>query len=63
MHILLTAQYQSESKLAMIEAGVPVVPGYLGDDQNIDLFLDNARDIGYPVLIKAVKGGGGKVRI
>ena len=44
----------------MLKAKVPVVPGYFGDDQNPELLKSEALKIEYPVLIKAVKGGGGK---
>ena len=48
------------AKALMVKAGVPVVPGYHGSDQD-DAFLEvEAGKIGYPVLIKAVAGGGGK---
>ncbi|WP_415920907.1 acetyl/propionyl/methylcrotonyl-CoA carboxylase subunit alpha [Tateyamaria sp. SN6-1] len=48
------------AKALMIEAGVPVVPGYHGADQNDDLLAAEAEKMGFPVLIKAVAGGGGK---
>ncbi|RYH03049.1 acetyl/propionyl/methylcrotonyl-CoA carboxylase subunit alpha [Salipiger sp. IMCC34102] len=48
------------AKDLMIEAGVPVVPGYQGADQDPDLMAAEADKIGYPVLIKARAGGGGK---
>ncbi len=48
------------AKKLMQAAGVPVVPGYLGDDQNPKALAQEAEKIGYPVLIKAVAGGGGK---
>lgn len=48
------------AKILMEQAGVPVVPGYHGADQGADVLARAARDIGYPVLIKAVAGGGGK---
>ena len=48
------------AKVLMVEAGVPVVPGYHGKDQDDDLLAAEADKIGYPVLIKAVAGGGGK---
>ena len=48
------------AKALMVEAGVPVVPGYHGRDQSDDLLAVEAGKIGYPVLIKAVAGGGGK---
>ncbi|HET7709134.1 MAG TPA: acetyl/propionyl/methylcrotonyl-CoA carboxylase subunit alpha [Sphingomicrobium sp.] len=48
------------AKKLMAEAGVPVTPGYLGDDQAPQRLQEEADSIGYPVLIKAVAGGGGK---
>src|SRR4051795_12850154 len=48
------------AKTAMAEAGVPVTPGYLGEDQDPKRLKREAGAIGYPVLIKAVAGGGGK---
>jgi 3-methylcrotonyl-CoA carboxylase alpha subunit len=48
------------AKARMIEAGVPVTPGYLGADQSLERLTAEAIAIGYPVLIKAVAGGGGK---
>ena len=48
------------AKSLMIAAGVPVTPGYLGEDQSLDRLQTEADAIGYPVLIKAVAGGGGK---
>jgi 3-methylcrotonyl-CoA carboxylase alpha subunit len=48
------------AKRLMAEAGVPVVPGYHGAEQDDAFLADQAAEIGYPVLIKAVAGGGGK---
>ncbi|RUX73101.1 acetyl/propionyl/methylcrotonyl-CoA carboxylase subunit alpha [Mesorhizobium sp. M7A.F.Ca.US.006.04.2.1] len=48
------------AKRLMDKAGVPVVPGYHGEAQEIVLLASKAREIGYPVLIKARAGGGGK---
>src|SRR5687767_2658144 len=48
------------AKTLMAEAGVPVTPGYLGEDQSPERLKREADAIGYPVLIKAVAGGGGK---
>jgi 3-methylcrotonyl-CoA carboxylase alpha subunit len=48
------------AKKLMAEAGVPVTPGYLGEDQDPKRLKKEAGTIGYPVLIKAVAGGGGK---
>jgi acetyl/propionyl-CoA carboxylase alpha subunit len=48
------------AKALMAKAGVPVTPGYLGEDQDPARLAKEAADIGFPVLIKAVAGGGGK---
>ncbi|WP_374570952.1 biotin carboxylase N-terminal domain-containing protein [Phenylobacterium sp.] len=48
------------AKALMSKAGVPVTPGYLGEDQSEQRLAAEAEAIGYPVLIKAVAGGGGK---
>jgi acetyl/propionyl-CoA carboxylase alpha subunit len=48
------------AKRLMREAGVPVTPGYLGEDQSVERLTREAMEIGWPVLIKAVAGGGGK---
>lgn len=55
-----TMGIKNESKRIMIEAGVPVVPGYHGEAQDDELLLSEARKIGYPIMIKPVRGGGGK---
>lgn len=51
---------KSESKDIMIAAGVPCIPGYHGANQDPEHLKKEAEQIGYPVLLKAVKGGGGK---
>ncbi len=51
---------KDRAKELMQKAGVAVVPGYLGDNQSTDHLAKEAGKIGYPVLIKAVAGGGGK---
>ncbi|MBS0224275.1 MAG: acetyl/propionyl/methylcrotonyl-CoA carboxylase subunit alpha [Proteobacteria bacterium] len=51
---------KSEAKKIMEKAKVPLVPGYHGDDQSPELLAREARRIGFPVLIKASAGGGGK---
>jgi len=51
---------KAESKQLMATAGVPLVPGYHGADQDPGLLQREADNIGYPVLIKASAGGGGK---
>ena len=48
------------AKRLMEKAGVPVVPGYHGEKQGADFLQAEAKKTGYPVLIKAVAGGGGK---
>ncbi len=51
---------KDRAKALMEKAGVPVVPGYHGERQEPDFLKRKAYEIGYPVLIKAVAGGGGK---
>src|SRR2546421_1457584 len=51
---------KSEAKKLMERARVPVVPGYHGDRQELKFLAQKAYEIGYPVLIKAVAGGGGR---
>jgi 3-methylcrotonyl-CoA carboxylase alpha subunit len=51
---------KSESKKLMEKAGVPLTPGYHGDNQDAAFLKQQADAIGYPVLIKASAGGGGK---
>jgi len=51
---------KSESKNIMNAAGVPCIPGYHGQNQDPQFLKQEAETIGYPVLLKAVKGGGGK---
>ena len=51
---------KSEAKKIMEKAKVPLVPGYHGDDQSPELLAAEAAKIGFPVLIKAAAGGGGK---
>jgi 3-methylcrotonyl-CoA carboxylase alpha subunit len=48
------------AKKLMMESGVPVTPGYLGESQAAERLAAEAKKIGYPVMIKAVAGGGGK---
>ncbi|MBM7073299.1 acetyl/propionyl/methylcrotonyl-CoA carboxylase subunit alpha [Shewanella sp. 202IG2-18] len=51
---------KSAAKMIMTAAKVPLVPGYHGDDQSNDVLLTEAHKVGYPQLIKAAYGGGGK---
>lgn len=51
---------KSAAKALMESAGVPLVPGYHGDAQDLETFRAAAERIGYPVLLKASAGGGGK---
>jgi 3-methylcrotonyl-CoA carboxylase alpha subunit len=57
---ILAMGLKAESKRLMSAAGVPLVPGYHGADQDAALLQREADGIGYPVLIKASAGGGGK---
>ena len=51
---------KDEAKRIMAAAGVPTTPGWAGDDQSVDNLAARAAEVGFPVLIKAVAGGGGK---
>lgn len=51
---------KARAKRAMIEAGVPCVPGYQGEDQSDDTLVKAAKKIGLPVMVKAAAGGGGR---
>ncbi|WP_312842079.1 acetyl/propionyl/methylcrotonyl-CoA carboxylase subunit alpha [Stutzerimonas nitrititolerans] len=51
---------KSAAKALMEKAGVPLVPGYHGDAQDVETFRTASEQIGYPVLLKATAGGGGK---
>jgi 3-methylcrotonyl-CoA carboxylase alpha subunit len=51
---------KAEAKAIAAQAGVPVVPGYQGDAQDGKVLAKEAKRIGYPVMIKAVAGGGGR---
>jgi geranyl-CoA carboxylase alpha subunit len=51
---------KARAKRRMIDAGVPCVPGYLGDEQGDDRLAAQARRLGFPLLVKAVAGGGGR---
>lgn len=48
------------AKTSMIEAGVPCIPGYQGKDQSDAVLLKEAKNIGYPLMVKAAAGGGGR---
>merc|ERR1712223_896848 len=51
---------KSTSKIIMTNANVPVIGGYHGEDQSLERLRSEAEKIGFPVMIKAVRGGGGK---
>ncbi|MGZ9898805.1 acetyl/propionyl/methylcrotonyl-CoA carboxylase subunit alpha [Shewanella gaetbuli] len=51
---------KSAAKAIMAKANVPLVPGYHGDEQDDDFLVEQAKQIGFPLLIKAAYGGGGK---
>ncbi len=59
-HAMRTMGLKSSAKALMQRAGVPVVPGYHGDSQAPKFLREKAYEIGYPVLIKAIAGGGGR---
>ncbi len=51
---------KAAARKAMSEVGVPIIPGTPGPVEDSDEALEFARDIGFPVIIKAAAGGGGK---
>ncbi|HEY5071412.1 MAG TPA: biotin carboxylase N-terminal domain-containing protein [Caulobacteraceae bacterium] len=57
---ILTMGRKDAAKRLMDRAGVPVTPGYLGEDQSPGRLASEAAAIGWPVMVKAVAGGGGK---
>ncbi len=48
------------SKIAMLEAEVPCIPGYQGADQSEDVLIEKALEVGFPLMVKASAGGGGR---
>ncbi|MGY0636697.1 MAG: acetyl-CoA carboxylase biotin carboxylase subunit [Paraglaciecola chathamensis] len=48
------------SKVAMLDAGVPCIPGYQGADQSDQVLIEKAADVGFPIMVKASAGGGGR---
>ncbi|WP_315903264.1 acetyl-CoA carboxylase biotin carboxylase subunit [Photobacterium sp. TY1-4] len=57
---MLAMSSKSEAKSIMACAQVPLLPGYHGEDNDLNILVKAAADIGYPVLVKAALGGGGK---
>jgi geranyl-CoA carboxylase alpha subunit len=51
---------KAAAKLAIADSNVPAVPGYGGADQSDDIFIQEANKIGFPVMVKAAAGGGGR---
>ena len=51
---------KAEAKAIMEAHGVPVVPGYQGEDQETEKLIQVAKEVGFPLLLKATAGGGGK---
>ena len=51
---------KARAKRAMLEAGVPCIPGYQGEEQAEERLLQEAKTIGYPLMVKATAGGGGR---
>jgi 3-methylcrotonyl-CoA carboxylase alpha subunit len=59
-HAIKSMGLKDEAKLIAQEAGVPIIPGYQGSDQSSLRLLNEAEKIGYPLIIKAIAGGGGR---
>jgi 3-methylcrotonyl-CoA carboxylase alpha subunit len=59
-HAIRAMGLKDEAKRIAIDAGVPVLAGYQGDDQSATRLARAAKEVGFPVLIKAVAGGGGR---
>ena len=51
---------KARSKRAMIDAGVPCIPGYQGTDQSDETLLEQSSRVGFPLMVKAAAGGGGR---
>ncbi len=59
-HAIEVMGNKAESKRRMIEAGVPCIPGYEGTDQHDETMISAAERIGFPLMVKAAAGGGGR---
>lgn len=59
-NVIRTMGSKSVARATVAEAGVPVVPGYHGSDQSDKALMSAALDIGFPIMVKPVMGGGGK---
>lgn len=60
-HSLVAVSYQAAAKTFLAaNTTIPLVPGYSGSDQSLATLIDESRKVGYPLLIKASAGGGGK---
>ena len=59
-HSIRAMGSKAEAKALMQRSGVPLVPGYHGSEQSVETLLREAASIGYPVLLKASAGGGGR---
>ncbi len=60
VHAITVMGDKARAKRAMIEAGVPCAPGYQGEDQSHETLLREAAAVGFPLMVKAAAGGGGR---
>lgn len=59
-HAIEVMGNKAEAKRRMLAAGVPCVPGYEGEDQSVEVLVREAGKIGFPIMVKAAAGGGGR---
>jgi len=52
--------HKSRAKELMVAAGVPSLPGYSGKEQSLEFLIEKGKEVGFPVMIKAAAGGGGR---
>lgn len=59
-HVIKLMGLKDEAKNVVKQLGIPLLPGFHGENQDVEFLLKEAKEIGFPVLLKAAGGGGGK---